>query len=355
MPTNDFKPFAAAATANVISQSAYLALPALLTGFQSGTAWSPQLNKVWRQASLIASMIGQFSVDNTGQDFIDDGTIATLEATFISALQQVIRDTTGRRLLTADLDLYVSTAGDDNNAGTSASPYRTIQKAWDVAKASFDVAGHNIKIHLAAGTYASFVAAGQPMGAAGVSIIGDMNNTGSYVISGAAGSSGAVVAMNSAAVTLEGIKLISATSAGAYATSSGYIAIKKVEFGACSTYHIAADNAGRVEVQTIDSYTSRYPYLITGAAQVHLCSVSGGFIQVPYSNVTISGSPNFSAEFALSGPLGRIDASGSIYGGSATGKRYFADSLGYIETSGGGSSFFPGNTAGTLGAYGVYR
>lgn len=354
MPTNDFKPFAAAATANVISQSAYLALPALLTGFQSGTAWSPQLNKVWRQASLIASMIGQFSVDNTGQDFIDDGTIDPLEATFIAALQQVIRDTTGRRLLTADLDLYVSTAGDDNNAGTSASPYRSIQKAWNVAKASFDVAGHNIKIHLAAGTYASFVAAGQPIGASSVSIVGDVNNPGNYVISGASGSIAAVAATNSSVVVLEGVKLTS-TSAGAYATSSGLIWLKKVEFGACSTYHIAADNAGRVEVQQIDSYTSRYPYLITGAAQVHLYAAAGGFVQVPYSNVTISGSPTFSAEFALSGPLGRIDASGSIYGGSATGKRYFADSLGYIETSGGGSSFFPGNTAGTLGTYGVYR
>ncbi|WP_227789498.1 MULTISPECIES: glycine-rich domain-containing protein [unclassified Burkholderia] len=80
MATNNFKPFAAAAGANVMTQADYEALAALLTGFVSGTAQSQQLNKVWRQSSIMAAVLAQFIVDRTGQNAIDDGTTATLLA-----------------------------------------------------------------------------------------------------------------------------------------------------------------------------------------------------------------------------------------------------------------------------------
>ncbi|SAK20072.1 Tail fiber protein [Burkholderia multivorans] len=87
MANNNFKPFAAAAGANVMSQADYEALAALLTGFQSGTAQSAQLNKVWRQSSIMAAVLGQFIADLTGQDAIDDGTTATLLANLKTAVQ----------------------------------------------------------------------------------------------------------------------------------------------------------------------------------------------------------------------------------------------------------------------------
>ncbi|MBU9649342.1 hypothetical protein KTF21_11685 [Burkholderia multivorans] len=87
MANNNFKPFAAAAGANVMAQADYEALAALLTGFQSGTAQSAQLNKVWRQSSIMAAVLGQFIVDLTGQDAIDDGTTATLLANLKTAAQ----------------------------------------------------------------------------------------------------------------------------------------------------------------------------------------------------------------------------------------------------------------------------
>lgn len=80
MANNNFKPFAAAAGANVMAQADYEALAALLTGFQSGTAQSAQLNKVWRQSSIMAAVLAQFIVDRSGKDAIDDGTTATLLA-----------------------------------------------------------------------------------------------------------------------------------------------------------------------------------------------------------------------------------------------------------------------------------
>ena len=60
MPDNDFLSFAGAVGANVISQADYASLPAQETGFQAGTAISGQLNKVWRQSSIMAAM--DFSV-----------------------------------------------------------------------------------------------------------------------------------------------------------------------------------------------------------------------------------------------------------------------------------------------------
>lgn len=84
---NDFLPFAAAASANVIPQAAYAGLGARTTGMQSGVAPSAVFNKPLRQMSIMAAVMAQAIVDQTGQPAIDDGTIATLEANFIKAVK----------------------------------------------------------------------------------------------------------------------------------------------------------------------------------------------------------------------------------------------------------------------------
>ena len=85
---NDFLTFAGGGSALVLSQADYVAAATLrANGFQVGIAEPDQLNKVWRQASIIAAMVAQFIVDETGQPAIDDGTVPTLEANFISAIQ----------------------------------------------------------------------------------------------------------------------------------------------------------------------------------------------------------------------------------------------------------------------------
>ncbi|WP_232446445.1 hypothetical protein [Burkholderia ubonensis] len=97
---NDFLPFATGPGANVVDQATYAALTALTTGFLSGTAQSVQLNKVWRQSSIMAAVIAQFIVAQTGQAAVDDGTTATLLANFTKAVnaaskQRVILPDTG--------------------------------------------------------------------------------------------------------------------------------------------------------------------------------------------------------------------------------------------------------------------
>ncbi|WFW90168.1 hypothetical protein NFJ87_15740 [Citrobacter freundii] len=76
MAKNDFKPFATAANANVMSQADWEALPALLSGFISGPAKSAQVNKAIRQAAFIAASLAQYTANKSGQDVLDDGDVA---------------------------------------------------------------------------------------------------------------------------------------------------------------------------------------------------------------------------------------------------------------------------------------
>lgn len=89
---NDFLPFAAGPGANVLTQAQYAALTSLIAnGFSSGLAPSVQLNKVWRQSSVMTAVLAQFIVSNTGQTAIDDGTTATLLANLATAISVTAR------------------------------------------------------------------------------------------------------------------------------------------------------------------------------------------------------------------------------------------------------------------------
>ena len=100
MATNDFLAFAGDAAANVMTQAAYadIGFTVRPLGFATGTALSPQLNKVWRQASIMSHMVGQFTVDETGQDMLDDGSpggLAALQSHFRQAITTVAQGAVG--------------------------------------------------------------------------------------------------------------------------------------------------------------------------------------------------------------------------------------------------------------------
>jgi hypothetical protein len=101
---NEFLTFAGDPAANVLPLVEYSAanfMPRMI-GFVAGTALSPQLNRVWRQSSLISSMIGSFTVNNTGLDMIDDGTPAgmtAIETNFKEAIRAVASGVVGSGFL----------------------------------------------------------------------------------------------------------------------------------------------------------------------------------------------------------------------------------------------------------------
>ncbi len=86
MATNDFKPFATGAGANVIDQADYLALAELSSGFTAGKASSEQVNKVLRQATVFSSVLAQFISNQLSADVLDNGDTATVLNNLIAAL-----------------------------------------------------------------------------------------------------------------------------------------------------------------------------------------------------------------------------------------------------------------------------
>jgi len=114
MPVNDFKAFATGELANVLSQPEYEDLEALGTGFQSGIARSEELNKVWRQASTIASVVASFMATKSGNDVLDNGDLNSLQATLLKALLNNSTSQLDGRYLKATANLSELT-----NAGTA--------------------------------------------------------------------------------------------------------------------------------------------------------------------------------------------------------------------------------------------
>ena len=90
MAKNDFKPFATGSGANVMSQTDWEALPALLSGFTAGKASSAQVNKAVRQATTIAALVGQF-IANSGVDALDNADVNGLVTKFTNALISNLR------------------------------------------------------------------------------------------------------------------------------------------------------------------------------------------------------------------------------------------------------------------------
>ncbi|MDQ0507430.1 glycine-rich domain-containing protein [Xanthobacter agilis] len=105
--SNQFLAFGTATGANVLGQSAYSALTARSTGFQSGVALSQQVNKTLRQATSMTAMLGAF-IAAYGGDALDDGDLTTLRANFEAALAYIIDQN-----LPAETDLsgYLQKAG----------------------------------------------------------------------------------------------------------------------------------------------------------------------------------------------------------------------------------------------------
>ncbi len=85
MATNELLPFATANT-NVLTQAEYSADSQRTSGNVPGVASSKLVNKAARQAAYAANMIGQFVVDGSGQDVLDDGNAAVFLANYKTAV-----------------------------------------------------------------------------------------------------------------------------------------------------------------------------------------------------------------------------------------------------------------------------
>ncbi|OZI36406.1 hypothetical protein CEG14_15520 [Bordetella genomosp. 1] len=86
MAINQILPFALAQGANVLTPEEYSALASRTAGFGSGVARSKDVNTPVRQASFVASALGQYISDRSGQDVLDDGDVTGLVEKLTAAL-----------------------------------------------------------------------------------------------------------------------------------------------------------------------------------------------------------------------------------------------------------------------------
>ena len=243
-----------------------------------------------------------------------------------------------RQSLTANTTYYVSTSGSDTTGnGSSGSPWATRLFAATWIQANIDLAGFNVIISVANGSYSDqLVVSGPFVGATGATSVTFSGST-SAIIATPGGT--AFSNSDGSAYSISGFS-ISATGAGGYALSAGAnskIIFSGTSFGACGTAHMLAQNAGFI------SATGNYT--IAGNSPIHLNATVNGNIQVSAHTITLSGSPAFSTAFAAASGNANIICSANTYSGAAgaTTAPLSVSLSGCVQTSGQYNTTMPGH------------
>ena len=273
-----------------------------------------------------------------------------------------------RQVLNANLTLFVNgTTGNDSNPGTSGSPFKTIQAAYNAAMRLYDLVGNTITVSVANGTYtAGVVCVGQPPGSFGsiaqvpapiqpppIQFVGNQGSPGSVVVNatnsnGFVATGGACISINGFTITASGTSTnYNVEGVGIYAFNSASIQFQNVVLGACSNGHVLASANSFIE-------TAGQPFTIAGNSPAGLTATFGSTITTVASTVTLTGTPAFSNFFVTAQACGVLQANSMTFVGSATGVRYSAQTNGVILTGGGGATYFPGNSSGTTATGGQY-
>lgn len=257
-----------------------------------------------------------------------------------------------REMLSANRTYYVRKDGSDSNDGLTNSAggaFLTIAKAMTVA-AALDLGGNAVTVQVGAGTYAEAVTLAPLIGGTGT-LIGDTTTPSNVVIS--ATSAHAVQATNgNRAWTVRGFKLTTTTAGyGLHINNGSAITYNNLDFGAAS--------GGQITVLNVSSAICTGNYSISGGAPWHWFGDSNSTISSDADTITLSGTPAFSTAFAFANGSAMLKLDANTFSGSATGKRYQVQNGAVIFVNGAGTSYLPGNTAGTgtnFGAspYGLY-
>jgi hypothetical protein len=254
-----------------------------------------------------------------------------------------------RELLTASRTYYVRTDGSDSNDGltnTAAGAFASIQKAVTATQA-LDRSTFNVQISIGAGTFnvTQVSLFGMGPGSGSVSIVGAGSTT---IINASAHG----FYLRNVTITLQNFKVIAAGGDGLRVEAGCYISHSGLDFGTCSGNHIWFEQWTRVVC--IGNYT------ISGGANCHVFGrYSGASYECYAKTITLSGTIAFASSFVAATMHGNIIHGACTFVGTATGKRYSADTGGIIDSGGGGANYFPGSIAGTgttlaAAPYGAY-
>ncbi|WP_274720249.1 phage tail protein [Xenorhabdus bovienii] len=135
MAKNEFLPFGIADGANVLTNEEYDKLAARTNGFSSGVAKSQELNKVWRQASVIANVVAQFIAETNNQDVLDNGNTEALRAGLLNALRATVGSNIPVASQTTAGIAKLSNATNSEAENVAATP-KAVKAAYDFANAA---------------------------------------------------------------------------------------------------------------------------------------------------------------------------------------------------------------------------
>lgn len=272
-------------------------------------------------------------------------TFANLKAVLLAYFKGQFREK-----LTAARTYYVRTDGSDSNTGlvnSSGGAFLTIQKAIDVA-AALDNGGFDITVRVVAGTYTAGFRLRSFVGSGLLRVRGDTADLTSTVISVTSGSCVISEAPTVGNYRLEYLKLQTTTSGYGIVLYGGanYVEFSNLNFGACASTHIYVGD-GSVVNATLASYT------ISGGSLLHIEVCEGGLFKANLASVTLTGTPNFTA-YVKADRTGVVLSYSTTFTGGASGSRYITATAGGIFVNGAGTSYLPGNAAGTATSPGWY-
>lgn len=260
---------------------------------------------------------------------------------------------TAREVLTANRTYFVRTDGSDSNDGlanTSGGALLTLQAAWNKV-AALDLSIYTTTIKVADGTYTGgMIMTAMPVGGSSITIEGNTTTPGNVYLDMTTSNFRALAALPCAMV-IKGFKcrFAGASQSAVTITVPGTITVASMELVGGSTGFAGAYYAGERGARIIVSTGQT----ISGGMSCFV-QADGGVIQFFGITVTLTGTPAWSWLGAIANNMGLIMVSGVTFSGAATGVRYNAQTAGGINTGGGGASYIPGNSAGSVTSPGWY-
>lgn len=249
--------------------------------------------------------------------------------------------------ITSNRTYYVAQTGSDLNDGlTALTPFGTIEHAMDVIGGFLVPSNVTVTVQLLDGTIEVADPVIPPVMDGHLQIIGNTTTPGNVIVS-LDGTSLGFSLSRGQRLLIDGF-MIDSVAAGATpisVTGQARLVMSRIILDDNFVNMVVIREGGIVMVTnalTISGNCTRFLSL-QGQGEFNM-------VNVP---VTLTGTPAFSAQFALvSAGYARFD--GCTFSGSATGTRYLVNQSGVLFTNGSGASFLPGNSAGSVATQGQY-
>lgn len=261
-----------------------------------------------------------------------------------------------RPFLKANRTYYVRKDGNDSNTGlsnNSAGAFLTIQKAIDVAS-QLDAWMYGIYIYVGPGTYAENVILKPGIGGGtAIQIIGNDATYGSDTIIAPATGHCINTSGYGGLYTIHGFKLQTGGAGGAsclYVTNRFELTIYAIDFGSALTgYHIRLMYYSRIVLGSTG-------YRISGPCALHAMITTHANLVLQNAAISVITNPVAIGTFVHTYHNANVLASGITFANKAyaTGAYYNVSLGSIIDTGGGGATYFPGNSAGSVTSPGAY-